>query len=209
MKLLFSLADRKLLGAHIVGEGATELIHIGQAVLNLGGTIDYFVENAFNYPTLAEGYKIAALDAYNRMGPALGGARFSRCRVAAPKRVCAEGCQKCLVSQHFLGREPRSERTGADCRDADRRRAFADLADRGQRQAGLPAAEKLDIDLGQDFRVEQRAVLGAGAGVDARSGRRARRDCSASSGGAGARASACRRSDAREAPRGRRAKTPC
>ena len=69
MKLLFSLADRKLLGAHIVGEGATELIHIGQAVLNLGGTVDYFVENAFNYPTLAEGYKIAALDAYNRMGP--------------------------------------------------------------------------------------------------------------------------------------------
>ena len=69
MKLLFALADRKLLGAHIVGEGATELIHIGQAVLNLGGTIDYFVENAFNYPTLAEGYKIAALDAYNRMGP--------------------------------------------------------------------------------------------------------------------------------------------
>ena len=68
MKLLFSLSDRKLLGAHIVGEGATELIHIGQAVLNLGGTLDYFVENAFNYPTLAEGYKIAALDAYNRMG---------------------------------------------------------------------------------------------------------------------------------------------
>jgi NAD(P) transhydrogenase len=68
MKLLFSLADRKLLGAHIVGEGATELIHIGQAVLNLGGTLDYFVENAFNYPTLAEGYKIAALDAFNRMG---------------------------------------------------------------------------------------------------------------------------------------------
>jgi len=69
MKLLFSLADRKLLGAHIVGEGATELIHIGHAVLNLGGTGDYFVEHAFNYPTLAEGYKIAALDAYNRMGP--------------------------------------------------------------------------------------------------------------------------------------------
>ena len=60
---------RRLLGAHIVGEGATELIHIGQAVLNLAGSIDYFVENAFNYPTLAEGYKIAALDAYNRMGP--------------------------------------------------------------------------------------------------------------------------------------------
>ena len=69
MKMLFSLDDRKLLGVHIVGEGATELIHIGQAVLNLGGTLDYFVENTFNYPTLAEAYKIAALDAYNRMGP--------------------------------------------------------------------------------------------------------------------------------------------
>jgi NAD(P) transhydrogenase len=67
MKMLFALEDRKLLGVHILGEGATELIHIGQAVLNLGGTIDYFVENAFNYPTLAEAYKIAALDAYNRM----------------------------------------------------------------------------------------------------------------------------------------------
>ena len=68
MKMLFSLQDRSLLGVHILGEGATELIHIGQAVLNLGGTIDYFVENAFNYPTRAEGYKIAALDAFNRMG---------------------------------------------------------------------------------------------------------------------------------------------
>jgi len=67
MKMLFSLTDRKLLGVHILGEGATELIHIGQAVLNLGGTLDYFVENAFNYPTLAEAYKIAALDAFNRM----------------------------------------------------------------------------------------------------------------------------------------------
>jgi NAD(P) transhydrogenase len=52
---------------HIVGEGATELIHIGQAVVNLEGTLDYFVENTFNYPTLAEAYKIAALDAFNRM----------------------------------------------------------------------------------------------------------------------------------------------
>jgi NAD(P) transhydrogenase len=71
MKMIFGLKDRKLLGVHIVGEGATELIHIGQAVLNLGGTLDYFVENTFNYPTLAEAYKIAALDAFNRMPPAL------------------------------------------------------------------------------------------------------------------------------------------
>ncbi|MES1200125.1 MAG: Si-specific NAD(P)(+) transhydrogenase [Pseudomonadota bacterium] len=67
MKLIFALDTRRLLGAHIVGEGATELIHIGQAVLNLGGTLNYFVENTFNYPTLAEAYKIAALDAFNRM----------------------------------------------------------------------------------------------------------------------------------------------
>ena len=67
MKLIFNLADRRLMGVHIIGEGATELVHIGQAVLNLNGTVDYFVENAFNYPTLAEAYKIAALDAFNRM----------------------------------------------------------------------------------------------------------------------------------------------
>jgi NAD(P) transhydrogenase len=67
MKMLFALETRRLLGVHIVGEGATELIHIGQAVLNLGGTLEYFVENTFNYPTLAEAYKIAALDAWNRM----------------------------------------------------------------------------------------------------------------------------------------------
>ncbi|MEM9211994.1 MAG: Si-specific NAD(P)(+) transhydrogenase [Pseudomonadota bacterium] len=67
LKMIFSLKTRKLLGCHIVGEGATELIHIGQAVINLGGTLDYFVENTFNYPTLAEAYKVAALDAWNRM----------------------------------------------------------------------------------------------------------------------------------------------
>ena len=68
LKLIFSLESRRLLGAHIVGEGATELIHIGQAVINLGGTVDFFVNNTFNYPTLAEAYKIAGLDAWNRMG---------------------------------------------------------------------------------------------------------------------------------------------
>jgi len=67
MKMIFSTRSRRLLGVHIVGEGATELIHIGQAVLNLKGTIDYFIENTFNYPTLAEAYKIAGLDAWNRM----------------------------------------------------------------------------------------------------------------------------------------------
>lgn len=68
LKLIFSMKTRRLLGVHIVGEGATELVHIGQAVLNLKGTVEYFVENTFNYPTLAEAYKIAGLDASNRMG---------------------------------------------------------------------------------------------------------------------------------------------
>ena len=70
MKLIFSLKTRRLLGAHIIGEGATELVHIGQAVINLKGTLDYFIENTFNYPTLAEAYKVAALDAWNRMSAA-------------------------------------------------------------------------------------------------------------------------------------------
>lgn len=67
LKLLIGLDDRRLLGVHILGEGATELIHIGQAVLALGGTLDYFLTTVFNYPTLAEAYKVAALDAWNRL----------------------------------------------------------------------------------------------------------------------------------------------
>ena len=68
LKLLFHTETRKLLGIHIIGEGASELVHIGQAVLALGGTVDYFVETVFNYPTLAECYKTAALDGINRLG---------------------------------------------------------------------------------------------------------------------------------------------
>ncbi len=69
LKLLFSLDDHKLLGVHIVGEGSTELVHIGQAVITLGGTLEYFIDAAFNYPTLAEAYKVAALNAWNKMMP--------------------------------------------------------------------------------------------------------------------------------------------
>lgn len=67
LKMLVCLEDRKILGVHIVGEGATELVHIGQAVIALGGTLDYFIQTVFNYPTLAEAYKVAALDAWNRL----------------------------------------------------------------------------------------------------------------------------------------------
>ena len=68
LKLLFHAEKRTLLGVHIIGEGASELIHIGQAVLAFGGRIDYFVQTVFNYPTLAECYKTAAFDGVNRLG---------------------------------------------------------------------------------------------------------------------------------------------
>ena len=66
LKLLFHSDTRELLGVHIIGEGATELVHIGQAVMALGGKLDYFIDAVFNYPTLAECYKVAALAALNR-----------------------------------------------------------------------------------------------------------------------------------------------
>ncbi|MEZ4668440.1 MAG: Si-specific NAD(P)(+) transhydrogenase [Anaerolineae bacterium] len=68
LKLIFHLETRVLLGVHIIGTGASELIHIGQAVMAFGGTIDYFVKTVFNYPTLAECYKTAAFDGLNRLG---------------------------------------------------------------------------------------------------------------------------------------------
>ena len=68
LKLLFHIDTRKLLGVSILGEGASELVHIGQAVIAMGGTIDYFVDTVFNYPTLAECYKTAAFDGINRLG---------------------------------------------------------------------------------------------------------------------------------------------
>jgi NAD(P) transhydrogenase len=67
LKLLVSLDTHTLLGVHVFGTGATELVHIGQAVMGCGGTIDYLVDAVFNYPTLAEAYKVAALDAMNKM----------------------------------------------------------------------------------------------------------------------------------------------
>ena len=67
LKLLVSPEDGKLLGVHVFGTGATEIIHIGQAVMGCGGTVDYLVDAVFNYPTLLESYKVAALDATNKM----------------------------------------------------------------------------------------------------------------------------------------------
>jgi NAD(P) transhydrogenase len=66
-KMLFHREDGKLLGCHCIGSGATELIHVGQAVLGMGGGLDYFLKTVFNYPTLAECYKVAAYNAANKL----------------------------------------------------------------------------------------------------------------------------------------------
>jgi len=62
IKLVFSPDDQKLVGVHVIGENASELIHVGQACLQLGGTLDFFIQAVFNYPTLGEAYKYAAYD---------------------------------------------------------------------------------------------------------------------------------------------------
>lgn len=67
LKVIFHRETHALLGIHIIGAGATELIHIGQSVLTYGGTVEYFVHNVFNYPTMAECYRTAALDGLNRL----------------------------------------------------------------------------------------------------------------------------------------------
>jgi NAD(P) transhydrogenase len=67
LKLLFDPDNLKLLGVHVIGDRAAEIVHIGQAVLTMGGTLEYFRDTVFNYPTLAEAYKVAALDGLNKL----------------------------------------------------------------------------------------------------------------------------------------------
>jgi NAD(P) transhydrogenase len=67
LKLVFHRETKHLLGVHIIGEGAAELVHIGQAVLSLNGTIEYFIDTVFNYPTMAECYKAAAFNGLNKL----------------------------------------------------------------------------------------------------------------------------------------------
>jgi NAD(P) transhydrogenase len=67
LKIIFHRETKELLGVHVIGEGASELLHIGQAVLILKGTVDYFVNTVFNYPTLAEAYKAAAFNGLNKL----------------------------------------------------------------------------------------------------------------------------------------------
>ena len=67
LKLLIHQEDLTILGVHAIGTGATELIHIGQTVMAAGMAIDYFVETVFNYPTMAEAYRVAAYNGLNRL----------------------------------------------------------------------------------------------------------------------------------------------
>ncbi len=67
LKILFDPDTLKLLGVHIIGDRSAEIVHVGQAVLAMGGTIEYFRDAVFNYPTLAEAYKVAALDGLNKL----------------------------------------------------------------------------------------------------------------------------------------------
>lgn len=83
LKLLIHEKTRQILGVHAIGTGATELIHIGQAVMTLGGTVDFFIHNVFNYPTLAECYKVAALNGSNKLRLLDGGEDLGFERLAA------------------------------------------------------------------------------------------------------------------------------
>jgi NAD(P) transhydrogenase len=69
-KLLFERGSRRLVGCHCIGERASELVHVGHAVMTLGGTVETLIEMVFNYPTLTETYKYAAYDALGELGPA-------------------------------------------------------------------------------------------------------------------------------------------
>ncbi len=67
LKLIVHADTREILGVHIFGTSATELVHIGQAIMGCGGTVDYLVDTVLNYPTLSEAYKVAALDVTNKL----------------------------------------------------------------------------------------------------------------------------------------------
>ena len=67
LKIIFNRETQQLLATHVIGESATELVHIGQSVIALGGGLEYLLDAVFNYPTLAECYKVAALDGFNKV----------------------------------------------------------------------------------------------------------------------------------------------
>lgn len=90
LKLIFHQKTGRLLGVHILGENASELLHIGQAVMSFNGSISYFVDTVFNYPTLAEAYKIAALNGLKRVGAHDHAADDEACPVLGPSSIAPE-----------------------------------------------------------------------------------------------------------------------
>jgi NAD(P) transhydrogenase len=94
LKLLFHRETRKLLGVHCIGETATEIIHIGQAVMALGGTIDYFRDTVFNYPTMTEAYKVAAFNGLNKLN--LDIVQEGECAVEEP---AAEAVEEAILAE--------------------------------------------------------------------------------------------------------------
>ncbi len=100
LKLLVHRNTRELLGVHCIGETATEIVHIGQAVMSLGGTVDYFRDNVFNYPTMAECYKVAAFDALNKLRLSELISVSSRERESCPP---ATACQPAAAATQPIG----------------------------------------------------------------------------------------------------------
>ncbi len=68
LKLLVHQRTRQIMGVHVIGTSATELVHIGQVAMAFGAKVDFFIDNVFNYPTLAEAYKVAAMNADSKLG---------------------------------------------------------------------------------------------------------------------------------------------
>ena len=127
MKLIFSMETRRLLGAHIIGEGATELIHIGQAVLNLKGTIEFFIENTFKLPDARRGLQDRRARRVEPDGAALrGGYGAATPRRRHQKREMAGG--SALIERFEMLRKsaPLSETRMTRARRAKRRRRFLD-----------------------------------------------------------------------------------
>lgn len=87
VKLIFGTGDKRLLGASVIGEGACELIHIPAAVIQFGGTLDYFIQNVFNYPTLSDAFKYAAYDGLQRLQRRVSNAMEEHSRSSAPSGI--------------------------------------------------------------------------------------------------------------------------
>jgi NAD(P) transhydrogenase len=140
LKLLVSPEDRRLLGVHVFGTGATELVHIGQAVMGCDGTVDYLVDAVFNYPTLAESYKVAALDAMNKMRHvALLSARIGvgEAPVPEPPHVASPGEVSAPEPPHAAS----PAEVSAPVLLTDARPAGADARDAGTRPADTRGAD--------------------------------------------------------------------